>query len=190
MSPTFNLLFYLLGKTKWSTSFLAGAMTSFFPAMRVSAHLHVHQTKDSDASSPTAFPFLLPSPRAEPLKNHKTREKLAWKLKEDAENTEALLSLSVVSWTVADIWVGFAGAMGGKILESLHSLPQAGSAAHRQGRGTGHHSPSRNVLFEAGHHCDRPISKSTHEHLSYSAGHSLQKIILLKQTECSSLYLL
>lgn len=134
MSPTFNLLLCLLEKTKWSTYFPAGAMTSSFPAMCAPAHLHVHQTKDPDASSPTAFPFLPPSPRAEPPKNLKTREKLALKLK-DAENTEALLSLSVVSWAVADIWVGFVGAIGGKSLESPCSLPQAGSAAQGEGDG-------------------------------------------------------
>lgn len=188
MSPTFNLLLYLLGKTKWSTSFPAGAMTSSFPAMGAPAHLHVHQTKDPDASSPTAFPFPPPSSRAEPPNNLKNREKLVWELKEDAENTEALLSLSVVSWAVANFWLGFAGAIGGKILESPCSLPQAGSAA--QGEGDGDRSPqpfkecpvwSRTSLWPS----------DIQEHLWAS---ELQcrpfptKIILLKQIECSSLY--
>lgn len=99
------------------------------PLNKGPSHILTHYT-----SLPTTFSW------PQPPRHLKPREDLGWKLKKTQKTRNknvlaASLSLSVASRAVADIWVSFPGAVGGKTHEVLRSLPRlAGLPA---GRGPG-----------------------------------------------------
>lgn len=127
-------------------SSLAGYTMLFFPSMWDLVHLHVPQTMDPATSSPSALPSLPPSPGH----SHQSTWKPGRTLPENWERTlktqtkiesAALLSLTMASWAVADIWVRFPGTVDGKSPEMLCSPPQTG-------HGCDHHLPKNTCRLQ------------------------------------------